>query len=432
MGISTGALVIGLTGPFGSGASTSAKILAERLQFKAIKLSDVIRDAWQKGHEGQTATRKDLQEFGDELRRTTHASVLPERALATVGADTSSYDKIAIDGIRNVAEIDYLRKRFGHGFFLFALECPASERWERLKPVYEARGETSDHFNADDKRDKDEEVSYGQQVQLCVDRSDVLLINDDEVTQVKLRNKLAHFVKLVTGEEPRYAYPLEILMNLAYSASHGSKCLKRQVGAVLVDAPAGQMGDVVGTGFNENPPQTHPCVEEPTYGADPKRGMRGLCYRDIVRFDALTKYAKEGVRCTSCGAPITAPDRREPPWTCLACRANLEKPFFPERAMTWCTAIHAEVAAILAAGHRARGTTLYTTTFPCFQCAEKIAQAGISAIVFTEPYSDTQAADRLTLAKIKTARFEGVRSSRFHEIFSQVRPYYDSQRNVSG
>jgi deoxycytidylate deaminase len=99
--------------------------------------------------------------------------------------------------------------------------------------------------------------------------------------------------------------------------------------------------------------------------------------------------------------------------------------------MTWCTAVHAEVAAILAAGHRARGTTLYTTTFPCFQCAEKLAQAGIAAIVFTEPYPDTQAADRLDLAKIKTARFEGVRSSRFHEIFSAVRPYYEDHKVIT-
>ena len=36
-------------------------------------------------------------------------------------------------------------------------------------------------------------------------------------------------------------------MNLAYSASHGSKCLKRQVGAVLVDAVPNTMGQIVGT-----------------------------------------------------------------------------------------------------------------------------------------------------------------------------------------
>ncbi|MEQ1871872.1 MAG: AAA family ATPase [Vicinamibacterales bacterium] len=430
MAIAAVPLVIGFTGPFGSGCSTSARILSERLQFRVVKLSDVIRTDWKREHHAEP-TRKQMQEHGDSLRRPPHSAAhLAQQAIEDLESGGAVYKDIAIDGIRNVSEIDFLRRRFGHRFFLFALECPASERWERLKPDYESRGQTYDDFNADDKRDRDEEVAWGQQVQLCVDRSDVLLINDDEVTQAELRTKLLEFVNLMTGEAPRYATPAEILMNLAYSASHGSKCLKRQVGAVLVAAPPGQMGDVVGTGFNENPPQTHPCVEEPTYGADPKRGVRGSCYRDVVRFESLKKYAREGVRCTGCGQPLTAPTNAEPPWVCANCNAVLEKPFFPERAMTWCTAIHAEVAAILAAGHRARGTTLYTTTFPCFQCAEKIAQAGIAVIVFTEPYSDTQAADRLTLAKIETARFEGVRSSRFHEIFSPVRAFYDGQRVV--
>jgi deoxycytidylate deaminase/dephospho-CoA kinase len=434
MGIGQSALVIGLTGPFGSGCSTSAEILAKRMQFNSFKLSDVIRREWEKGHPGVLPKRKDLQQLGDRLRQPpAHTAVLAQKSLDFIENDaTATHDRIVLDGIRNVGEIEYLRQRFGHRFFVFALECPPSERWERLKPEYEKRGETEEDFNADDKRDKDEEVAWGQQVQLCVDRSDVLIINDDEVTQVKLRKKLLQYVRLVTGEEPRYAAPIEILMNQAYSASHGSKCLKRQVGAVLVAAPPGHMGEVVGTGFNENPPQTHPCVEEPEYGADPKKSVRGSCYRDKVRFDAFSKYARAGWRCVACGEVLTAPTRPEPPWPCAKCGTNLENRFFPERAMTWCTAIHAEVAAILAAGHRARGTTLYTTTFPCFQCAEKIAQVGVAAIVFTEPYPDTQAADRLTLAKIKTARFEGVRSARFHEIFSQVRPYYEKNQVVVG
>ena len=94
------------------------------------------------------------------------------------GTAQSDTPRIVIDGIRNLGEIDYLRDRFGHRFFLFALECQKSQRWERLRPVYERAGLTQADFDADDKRDKDEEVRYGQQVQLCVDRSDVLVAND--------------------------------------------------------------------------------------------------------------------------------------------------------------------------------------------------------------------------------------------------------------
>ena len=86
--------------------------------------------------------------------------------------------------------------------------------------------------------------------------------------------------------------------------------------------------------------------------------------------------------------------------------------------MTLCTAVHAEIQAIFASEARASGATLYTTTFPCFQCAEKIAHAGIKYVVYTEPYPDVRAAERLKLAGIMVARFEGVRSSRFYDLFS--------------
>jgi deoxycytidylate deaminase len=121
---------------------------------------------------------------------------------------------------------------------------------------------------------------------------------------------------------------------------------------------------------------------------------------------------------------MNAPNKN-PPWQCHNCNVQLEDFFWPERAMSWCTAVHAEVAAILAAGIRAKGTTLYATTFPCFQCAEKIAQAGVKAVVFTESYPDVKAGYRLELAHISVTRFEGVRSSRFDEIFSKVRPYFE-------
>lgn len=106
----------------------------------------------------------------------------------------------------------------------------------------------------------------------------------------------------------------------------------------------------------------------------------------------------------------------------LGNKTNLEEYFFPDRAMNWCTAIHAEVWAIFAAGGRAKDATMYTTTFPCFQCAEKIIQAGIAHIFFTEAYSDVAGAERLDLGKVTYSQFEGVRSSNFERIFASIQP----------
>lgn len=433
MTISKSASVIGFTGPFGSGCSTAAEILVARRGYRSFLLSSIVSDLWKQENKNRPPARADLQELGNEIRRKSgNPGALAEIAIGQLEQDAKEWNSVVIDGIRNVGEIEVLREKFGRRFYLIALECPASERWRRLQSVYTKNKLTIEDFLRDNERDRFQEYAHGQQVQLCVDRADALLINDRNEKKNKfklLTRKLTGYLDLITGTSPRYAKPAEILMNLAYSAGHGSKCLKRQVGAVLVAAPPNVMGEIVGQGFNENPIGTFACVEEPRYGADAKRKIPGACYRDIVRHDAFVKLAQLQRRCPQCGQVIKNV-AAVPPWRCTSCGADLEEFFWPERAMTLCTAVHAEVAAVLAAGARARGTTLYTTTFPCFQCSEKIAQAGVRNIVFTEPYPDIRAAERLEIAGIEIERFEGIRSSRFDEIFSRARPYISEQQQV--
>src|SRR5439155_301649 len=52
-------------------------------------------------------------------------------------------------------------------------------------------------------------------------------------------------------------------------------------------------------------------------------------------------------------------------------------------------AVHAEMEALLSCarnGISPRDGTLYSTTFPCHNCAKHIAAAGIARVVFVEPY----------------------------------------------
>lgn len=393
--------VVGITGAFGSGCTTAAKALRDERGFRLVKLSDMIRARHAKSHE---ATREELQRLGDELRRKHGGAILVEDALAKV----TDAEFVVLDGIRNVAEIDLLQKRFGHSFTLIAIIAPTETRWHRIEDVYTDRNETWVDFEHDDARDRNEETPWGQQVELCVDRSDVFLVNAPPRDQHEFKTQVVAYVDMVTGITRRHPTQEEILMNMAYAASHSSKCLKRHVGAIVVDA----FGQVVAVGYNENPLGTNPCVEEPTYGQ--------RCYRDIVRNDHFAGLASMNTRCPSCGKKL--PALVGPPWRCPSCEAegkktNLEAFFFPDRAMNWCTAIHAEVWGLLAAGERSRGGSLYTTTFPCFQCAEKIAQAGIRKVIYTEVYPDVKSAGRLDLAKIDIVRFEGIRSSKFERIF---------------
>jgi deoxycytidylate deaminase len=58
--------------------------------------------------------------------------------------------------------------------------------------------------------------------------------------------------------------------------------------------------------------------------------------------------------------------------------------------------VHAEMEALLSctrAGVSCVGATLYCTTFPCHNCAKHIIAAGISRVVYVEPYPKSKALD---------------------------------------
>ncbi|QBQ07927.1 deoxycytidylate deaminase [Spiroplasma gladiatoris] len=52
--------------------------------------------------------------------------------------------------------------------------------------------------------------------------------------------------------------------------------------------------------------------------------------------------------------------------------------------------VHAEANAILSATFSVRGCTMYTSQFPCYECAKTIVQAGITKVIYSDnKYKDT-------------------------------------------
>ncbi len=69
-------------------------------------------------------------------------------------------------------------------------------------------------------------------------------------------------------------------------------------------------------------------------------------------------------------------------------------------------AVHAELNALLQCalhGVGAAGATLYTTCFPCLDCAKALVQAGVARVVYREPYADPLLADSETLGVLAAA-----------------------------
>jgi deoxycytidylate deaminase/dephospho-CoA kinase len=407
--------VIGFTGPFGSGCTTAAEYLSGDAGFKHIELSGQLHKLWTKRNPDKVESRSGLQGLGDELRQAQGPDALVKNALRNIKAQ-----KLAISGIRNTGEILYLREHYGYHFTLFGIIPTNEARWVRLEAKHYRFGangqlmnsnEAQQAFAADSKRDLDEEKGYGQQVRKCLDQADIVIANSEDVTLSAYKQKILRYQNLVVDEEERIPSREEIFMNMAYSACHSSRCKKRHVGAAIVDAS----GNFVGMGHNENPSGTDPCIV--TYQG---------CFKDMTKENYLAQLGqgKGIVFCPRCGTRIDISNGTK--IVCSTCCKNghwetIGDILYPERGLTFCTAIHAEAWALSSAGERARGGELFTTTYPCLQCAEKIIHAGIRKVWYTEPYPDIVSGDRLRLAKIDLQQFEGVRC--FDRMYASTRPY---------
>jgi deoxycytidylate deaminase len=101
--------------------------------------------------------------------------------------------------------------------------------------------------------------------------------------------------------------------------------------------------------------------------------------------------------------------------------------------------VHAEMSALSDAarcGHAVRGAVMYCTTFPCHMCAKHIVAAGISNVMFLEPYPKSlafdlhadsiqvEAGDRGKYKDFPAVQFEhfhGVSPRRYREIFERAK-----------
>jgi len=164
------AIVVGLTGPIGSGKGIVADYLKEK-GFEYFSLSDIVREEARK--KGIAIERNSLQDLGNKLRAEGGDGVLAERTVKKLSGRNT-----VIDSIRNPGEVLVLRKI--PGFKLIAVDADVKRRFERVK----ARSRESDPISYEqflkiEGRDlgKNEPLS-GQQVKKCVEMADIKIVND--------------------------------------------------------------------------------------------------------------------------------------------------------------------------------------------------------------------------------------------------------------
>jgi dephospho-CoA kinase len=157
-------IILGFTGSIGSGCSYIAEGIEKHYKYKRYVLSDILRKL-AKERRIPHPTTENLQDIGDELRASKGNSVLVSKLFESIDTfDLKSFDGIIIDSIRNDGEV-YVLRQFPY-FFLFSIH--AEKEIRRGRSIEKDKRFRNDReFDLADERDKAEDYSFGQQVEIC-------------------------------------------------------------------------------------------------------------------------------------------------------------------------------------------------------------------------------------------------------------------------
>lgn len=157
-----------------------------------------------------------------------------------------------------------------------------------------------------------------------------------------------------------------------------SACLSRQVGAVIQNPH----GEIIGQGANDVPK-----FDGGLYSSNLPVTMDHRCYnwkgkichndseKDVI-FDQIANFARESFKGSL--------EEQVQEFVTKVRKSRVKG------LIEFSRAVHAEMAAIVSAARdgvgQVRGATLFTTTFPCHNCARHIVAAGIRKVIYIEPY----------------------------------------------
>lgn len=379
-------IIIGLTGPFGSGCSYVAKEILEQNGYEYISLSEILKN----NLKNKNLERSALQDEGNALREKNGAGWLATQAIEKI--QKTKKKKYVIDSIRNTHEVEAFKKKFP-SFYLFAVFANKDVRWERVKSKYK---NNLSLFEDDDKRDKDEKSETGQQITLCYQMADIIILNEKPIYTKGCDNfkflqlVVKKYLDLIEGKENFVPTEMETLMTMAYANSMRSLCTQRKVGALIID----DYGNVFSSGFNEVPVSQRPCIYK-----------YGKCYRKVRREEINEELKK------------VLDDQQ---------LVKIVSKTVKTKMLDYCRALHAEENAIVNMARLSVSTdfgkaTLYTTTYPCNLCANKIAQVGIKKIVYYEPYPQQEAKETLSNHNVQEIPFEGVTYNSYFKFMEVLR-----------
>lgn len=398
-------IIIAFCGPVG--CNLADVIRSTRTQFEEygyvtehIKVSDIIRTHFRAhglpaelaGLSLEVSLGKEryttLQDLGNELRKKYDPPILAALAMQEIavkrtiakGPEPKAPKTVyIIDQLKHPEEVELFKLVYGDIFYLIGVLSPEKTRFNYLTrteriPKHEAQ------FLID--RDRNElNATHGQKLEKTLQRADYFIRNNQDSVS-NLAAPCQRFAALVHGKNGITPTTDESGMYAAYSASLKSACLSRQVGAAIVNKD----GNVISLGWNDVPK-----FGGGLYTSDIQNDQRCIyhgakCYNDIHKSHLI----EDIVSIVSAKVSVSQETKEE-----LA--RLIQKETRAGSIIEFSRAIHAEMEAILglarSQGNSTDSCVLYTTTFPCHNCARHIIAAGIKRVVYIEPYEKSLALD---------------------------------------
>lgn len=398
-------LVIGMVGAVGAGVSRSAAELKTILEkdygysVDIVKASALIREnadktATHNPSEAGTDRIKDLQAVGTELRDKFGEDYLAAKAIEKIAIQRKAgggYDEgkqvpqpkrlrqaTIIDSLKHPKETLLLRRVYGGIYWQFTVFAPEAIRESRLRGLGIEKDDLSGIFTRDE---NDKEGDHGQKVSKTAYLSDFFVRNDGE-NDTRLVSTIQRYLEIGFNISVHTPTTDEAGMYAAVSAASKSACLSRQVGAAIY-SPSGEL---ISVGWNDVPKAQGGLYSTENGQHDHRCYLWGgkLCHNDRKKEELYDKIFK---KLSGEGLLAGQVDLN-------ALRAALVKTPVKD-LIEYSRSIHAEMEAIVSAGRSGKsgmvGGTLYTTTFPCHNCARHIVAAGIATVYYVEPYAKSLA-----------------------------------------
>ncbi len=399
--------------------------------WEAMSAGDELRRTWERSDALALHAISDIVATRYET-----AGVNPEQDADTLPPNLSRHAFI-LRSLKTPEELKTLRAVYGSRLVVIAAYSPRDKRIKHLAQQIEDSRQSADRstwaHQPEDliSRDEREERARGQDVSRTFHRADVFIRGwDRQVVQADIRRSLA----ILFGDPFRTPTRDEHAQFMAAGAALRSAEFGRQVGAAI----ATPGGSVVALGANEVPIAgggSH-WDEDGTGNRDFEIGDTDtnrlqydrLAERLSKKIDSsLERLGKEMI-AEEIGDKETVEELRRRAREVLV--GELRKAGLGELT-EFGRAVHAEMNAVLDAARRGvsvQDMTLYSTTFPCHNCARHIIGAGIARVVFVEPYVKSRAGelheDALGIdtsdagdSKLSFTPFVGIAPRRYLEFF---------------